>query len=183
MEMKMLTVLLGFGFVMASLPAIAQNSADAAIGLSGCGPINVRFDVKVDTKAPIGNHPVQPEPGKALVFFVEEDINLNFVTHTTRADIDGQPMGATYGSSYFYFSVDPGVHHLCATTQFGTSEEDGQTAVAHFTAQAGGVYYFEMKNLSWTQSDQHDVSLFPLDSDEGKYLTGTLPLALPRRKK
>lgn len=170
-------------FLIVSLPMVAQNSADAAIGLSGCGPVNVRFDVKFDAKAPSGNHPVQPDPGKALVFFVEQDININVVTHTTRTDIDGRPMGATYGSSYFYFSVDPGVHHLCATTQFGSSDEDSQTAVAHFTAQAGGIYYFEMKNLSWIQSAQHDVSLFPLDSDEGKFLTGTLQLALSSRKK
>jgi hypothetical protein len=183
MQNRMRTGALALGLMMVLLPVLAQNSADAAIGLSGCGPINVRFEVKIDVKASSGNHPVQPEPGKALVFFVEEDINLNLVTHTTRGDVDGQPMGANYGSSYFYFSVDPGVHHLCATTQFGTSAEDSETAVAHFTAEAGGIYYFEMKNLSWIQSAEHDASLFPLDSDEGKLLTGTLPLALSRRKK
>jgi len=165
--------------VLVSLPALAQNSAGAAIGLSGCGPVNVKFEVKPSK----GKNPAQPDPGKALVYFVEEDINLNFVTHTTRIDTDGHPIGATYGTSYFSFSVDPGVHHLCATTQFGPSTDDSETAVAHFTAEAGGVYYFEMKNLSRVQSGEHDTTLFPLDSDEGKFLTATLPLVSSRLKK
>jgi hypothetical protein len=165
--------------VLIPLHALAQNSADAAIGLSGCGPVNVKFEVK-PLKA---ENPAQAEPGKALVYFVEQDLNLNFVTHTSRIDIDGHPMGATYGRSYFFFPVEPGIHHLCATTQFGQSTEDGETAVAHFTAEAGGVYYFEMKNVSWVQSGEHDATLFPLDSDEGKFMTATFPLVSSRRKK
>lgn len=164
---------------LVALPARAQANADATVGLSGCGPVDLKFDVKTAK----GKAPTQPEPGKALVYFIERDINIRLVTHTSRADVDGKPMGATYGDSYFYFSVDPGVHHLCATTQFGMSSEDSETAVAHFTAQAGGVYYFEMKNISWPETDGHDASLFPLDSDEGKYLAFTLPLATSRQKK
>jgi len=79
-------------------------------------------------------------------------------------------MGATNGDSYFYFSVDPGVHHLCATTQFGGSPEELSTAVLHFTAEAGGVYYFEMKNLSWPGTGCARCKFSPLDSDEGKFL-------------
>ena len=168
-----------FAIVLLSLPALAQDSAAAVAGLSGCGDPKLKFEVKPSS----WKNPAQPEQGKALVYFIEEDINTNFVTHTSRADIDGKSIGATHGHSYFYFSVDPGVHHICATTQFGVSSEENLTAVAHFTAEAGGVYYFEIKNLSWSQPGAHDASLFPLDSDEGKFLTSSLPLVSSHQKK
>jgi hypothetical protein len=179
MRSRMVLRILALSSVLVSLPAIAQNSAGAASGLSGCGPIDLKFDVKPSKERP----PVQPEPGKALVYFVEQDLNLAIVTHTSRADIDGSSMGATYGNSYFYFSVEPGVHHLCASTQFGGSSRDSLTAVAHFTAEAGRIYYFEIKNVSWPQSGEHDATLFPLDSDEGEYLTSTLQMVSSRQKK
>ena len=160
-----------------SFPALAQDNATAAArGISGCGDRKAKFEVKPST----GKAPAQPEQGKALVYFVEEDINTNVVTHTSRADIDGKSIGATDGSSWFYFSVEPGIHHLCATTHFGMSND--ATAVVHFTAEPGGTYYFEIKNLSWSGNGAHDISLFPLDSDEGKFLTTSYQLVASDRK-
>ena len=63
------------------------------------------------------------------------------------------------------------------------SSRDSLTAVAHFTAEAGRIYYFEIKNVSWPQSGEHDATLFPLDSDEGEYLTSTLQMVSSRQKK
>jgi hypothetical protein len=163
------------------LPAQAQKKPAAAIGLSGCGDPAAKFEVKPSK----GPNTAQPDAGKALVFFIEEDVNTQFFTHTTRAGIDGKWMGATHGSSYFYFPVDPGVHHLCATTQIGGTTEDVLTAVAHFKAEAGGVYYFEMKNISMKDASliySNDATLFPLDSDEGKYLTSRFPLVASHQK-
>ncbi|MGD0890637.1 MAG: DUF2846 domain-containing protein [Terracidiphilus sp.] len=168
-----------FAFALASLPVVAQATAPASGEFFGCGPENIKFDVKFlksSSAAPL-------EPGKARVYFLEEDINLRFITHTSRIDVDGKPMGATHGDSYFYFSVDPGVHHLCATTQFGVSSDEASTGLLHFTAEAGGVYYFEMKNLSWPEGDAHDVSFLPLDSDQGEYLVVRLAEVTSRQKK
>jgi hypothetical protein len=167
--------------VLVSLPAVAQANGDASVGLGGCGPVDVKFDVKFPkTKSAAQS---QPEPGKALIFFIEQDINVHFVTHTSRIDVDGKPMGATYGDSWFYFSIDPGLHHFCATTQFGAASDEVSTSVLHFTAEAGDVYYFEMKNLSWPEGDAHDASLLSLDSDQGKFLIYSLPLVTSRQKK
>jgi len=169
---------LALSIAMLSFPALAQGNATAAArGISGCSDRKAKFEVKPST----GKSPAQPEQGKALVYFVEEDINTNVVTHTSRADIDRKSIGATDGSSWFYFSVDPGVHHLCAATHFGMSSN--ATAVVHFTAEPGGTYYFEMKNLSWPGDGVYDVSLFPLDSDEGKFLTTSYQLVASRQKK
>lgn len=176
-----------FCAVLVSLPLAAQKRRFVELPPPpplppACADMAAKFEVK-PSKTP---HTAGPEAGKALVYFIEEDLNTEFVTHTSRAGIDGEWMGATYGSSYFYFTVDPGVHHLCATTQIGEETEDVLTAVAHFTAEAGGVYYFEMKNISMingSKSYTNDATLFPLDSDEGKYLISHLSLMTSHQKK
>jgi len=92
--------------------------------------------------------PPQTDAGKALVYFIENDSQFDsFPSPTTRMGVDGEWVGATHGNSYFYSSVDPGVHHLCASWQKAVLVLQGrQTAAAHFTAEAGNVYYFEVKN-------------------------------------
>ena len=45
-----------------------------------------------------------------------------------------------------------------------------KSAAAHFTAEAGGVYYFSVKN-SWLRDSMiMGIELVPLDSDEGQLL-------------
>jgi hypothetical protein len=175
-----------FSMVLVSLPALAQKRRFGELPPPPipptCGDMGAKFAVK-SSKGP---QMAEPETGKALVYFIEEDNNAQFVTHTSRIGIDGKWMGATYGSSYFSFSVDPGVHHLCATTQAGLAANDVRTALAHFTAEAGGVYYFDMKNISIRDSSTiswDDATLLPVDSDEGKYLTSWLTLVESREKK
>lgn len=184
--LKKIVVVFVFSAVLVSLPASAQKRRFGEPLPTpfppACGDMAARFEVK-PSKDP---QTAEPEAGKALVYFIEEDLNTEFVTHTSRAGIDGKWMGATYGTSYFYFTVDPGLHHLCATTQIGGDTEDVLMAAVHFTAEAGGVYYFEMKNVSMTNgsgSYTNDATLFPLDSDEGKYLASELSLVTSRRKK
>ena len=133
-----------------------------------------------------GQHPVQPDSGKALVYFIEDDSNFSsFPKPTTRAGLDGKWVGATHGNSYFYFFVDPGVHHLCASWQTGVILGKGRmTSAAHFTADAGGVYYFEVKNKFFRSetSAMTDVTLSPLDSDEGQVLANKYALSTSRQK-
>ena len=113
----------------------------------------------------------QPESGKALVYFLEDDDSFESNPKpTTRIGVDGSWVGANHGDSYFYFSVDPGEHHLCTSWQsfvaFGARET---SAAAHFTAEAGQTYYFRVRN-TWIGDHLHQVDLLPVDSDEGKLL-------------
>lgn len=168
---------------LSALPILGQSSASAPaqIGLSGCGDTRAQFQVKrVD-----GVNPVQPDPGKALVFFIEKDVDdATFSVPNTRVGSDGNWVGATHGDSYFYVMMSPGDHHLCSAVAFdGCRGCRTGAAVAHFTAEAGGVYYFETKNIAQRNSTATDVSLFPLDSDEGRYLVARLPLVAARQKK
>jgi hypothetical protein len=62
-------------------------------------------------------HPVvQPDAEKAVVYFIEDDDSAYPWGRkpTIRAGLDGSWVGATHSNSFFYFSVAPGEHHLCA---------------------------------------------------------------------
>lgn len=93
-------------------------------------------------------------------------------------------MGANHGNSYFYISVDPGVHHLCASWQPAVLLLKVQkAAAAHFT-ETGGVYYFEVKNKWWRDHGGTGIiSLDPLDSDEGQLMANKFSFSVSQPKK
>jgi len=155
----------------------AQDNAAGSAAAPGCGAPDTTFEVKTGKSHP----PAQPETGKALLYFIQDD--SDFATRprpTTRMGIDGKWVGATHSSSYFYFSVDPGVHHVCASWQ--GMEIDQVTAAAHFTAEARGVYYFEAKN-TYSASGSKGIRLNPLDSDEGQLLVSQFSFSTSHPKK
>lgn len=169
-------------FLLLASPAIAQDKPTDTTVAPGCGAEDSKYDVKTDQ----AQHPMmQPDAGKALVVFIEDDLDFGSTPKpTTRAGLDGGWVGATHGNSYFYFSVDPGEHHLCASWQKAVIVGQGhQAAAAHFTAEAGKVYYFRVRN-SWHR--EHGVAVIdftPLDSDEGLLLAGKFALSTSHPKK
>jgi hypothetical protein len=149
--------------------AWAQDKPTSAAVAPGCGPTDAKFDVKTDK----AQHPIIPaESGKAVVYFVEDDTHFHSNPKpTTRIGLDGSWVGANHGNSYFSLTVDPGEHHLCASWQswIGAGTRNNAAAV-HFTAEAGGVYYFSVKNSWLRESMIMGIELVPLDSDEGQLL-------------
>jgi hypothetical protein len=182
-EMKAIRIGVGaFVFALFSIVLCAQATDKDALATPGCGDFNAKFDVKTEG----GLHTIQPQSGKATVYMIENDSDFSSIPKpTTRMGVDGKWMGATHGNSYLYFFVDPGVHHLCASWQRTVVAGRGhQTEAAHFTAQAGGAYYFEVKSLFFSdQPGQVDVSLTPLDSDEGQLLVNLYRLSTSLEKK
>lgn len=174
---------LAFSVVFISLPVLAQEKSASSLGGPGCGDPTVKFEVKTDK----GDHPTQADAGKALVYFIEDDSNFgSFPKPTARAGIDGKWVGATHGNSYLFITVEPGVHHLCASWQTTVVVGKGHmTSAAHFTAEAGGVYYFEVKDKLFVgdSSSVTDMSLTPLDSDEGQVLAEKYSLSTSHEKK
>jgi hypothetical protein len=158
----------------------ADNSGP---GAPGCGPDTAKFAVETDAGATVA----KPEPGKALIYFIEDDSKFgSFPKPTTRMGVDGKWVGATHGNSYMAFSVDPGEHHVCASWQFGVILGKGKMAsAAHFTAEPGGVYYFEVTNtfLRGENSAITDMRLKPLDSDEGQLLANKYAASVSKPKK
>ncbi len=168
---------LAFVACIFSITASAQELSSAA-SFGACGNPNVRFVVKTESAL----HTYTPDPGKALVYFIEKDVGGFFTAHT-RIGMDGHWLGATEGNSYFAAQIDPGPHHLCADTHKGKLwVARSETALAHFTAQPAGVYYFEVRDLSLNENEDLDVALIPLDSDEGASLAGSFPVSNFHRK-
>ena len=123
------------------LPARAQ--APAAIG---CGDPSIHFEVDTDR----GLHPAPLAPGRALVFFVQDDSEVSgFHKPIVRIGLDGKWTGATHGDSYLFFYVDPGEHRLCTNWQDGSSflrRGPSPSATLTFTAKPGVTYYFQLNN-------------------------------------
>jgi hypothetical protein len=172
--MKTLFAVLLFALLLLSASVIAQDEP-AGTAAPGCSTQNTKFDVKTAK----GQHPTQPDSGKALIYFIEDDSDFgSFPKPTTRIGLNGEWVGATHGNSYFYLSVNPGVQHLCANWQSTVLLGKGRkTVAAHFTAEAGHVYYFEIKNTYWLDHGSAGMSLNPLDSDQGQLLANTYSLS------
>jgi hypothetical protein len=155
--------------IFCAATAAAQSTATTSAAAPGCGPASLKFSVRTDKS----RHPsAHPDRDKALIYFMEDD--ASFESHpqpTTRLGVDGNWVGANHGNSYFYISVDPGEHHLCASWQswvgFGMHDT---SAAAHFTAEPGQSYYFRVRNTWLREHGVTRVELTPIDSDEGQLL-------------
>ena len=142
--------------------AFAQNapSATGTAAAPGCGPADF-------------SHPVtQPEPGKALVYFLQDDkVFVSRPRPTVKWGMDGNWVGATQADNYFYLSVDPGEHHLCTEWESAMLiNASRQSAAAHFTAEAGQIYYFRAQDFYGRESGAANMKLGPVDSDEAQLL-------------
>jgi hypothetical protein len=165
-----------------SVSASAKNIAPTTPDARACGNQEIKFDVQTGK----GQSPAQPDAAKARIYFIEDDSAFNSIPKPiTRLGVDGEWAGATHGNSYMYVSVDPGVHHLCASWQPSAAilGRATQAAAAHFTAEAGGMYYFQVKNIGSVEHGTLSINLKPMDSDEGKLVTGKLALSTSHPKK
>jgi hypothetical protein len=165
--------LIAFMFASSALAQVPTSAPTSA-----CGPGNVSFKVKLDDSH---QTEAQLEAGKALVYFIHDagSAQALFAYPTTKVGVDGVWAGANHGDSYFAVSVEPGEHHVCATLQ--SSLYDSRAEFAHFSAEAGKVYYFRSRLI--TSRSVELLELDPIDSDQGKYLTTMYPLSISQPKK
>jgi hypothetical protein len=174
---------ISFALLLFSLPALAADQSQRVPAVpAACGPDNVRFDVK----STAGESPaLQPEPGKALVYVVEQyDRPRNELGKpTVRVGMDGSWVGANRSTSYLSFSVEPGEHHLCSDWQsIPLTIAPLRPSLAILTAEPGQTYYFRARVM------EHSLSLWTLDleavnSDEGRMLVEGSPRSDYRQKK
>ncbi len=147
------------------------GQAQATTLPDACGDDKVKFDFKTEKNQPA---PAPPEPGKAQIVFVENENQMigPFMYATVRYGMDGAWVGANKGDSYFTVTVDPGVHHLCASWQSAIHMLKKNIDVAFFTAEPGKVYYFAAQVLvipTGKNSANYTFGLSQLNEDEGKY--------------
>jgi hypothetical protein len=149
--------------------AIAQDQAAITGAEAACGPKTVKFSAVQDAT----QHPTpQPETGKALVYLVQDigEIHCSGCA-LTKAGLDGSWVGANQGSSYFFFAVAPGEHHLCVNWQSVLDVRSRAFAMLNFTAEEGKTYYFRERFIF--QKTEYSFTLEPTNSDEGKYLVAS----------
>jgi len=164
------------------IASYAQTASVEQAATPGCGKDDVKFDVKTEKS----QHPfAKPEPGKALVYFLQDDTDfLSSPRPTTRFGLDGTWIGATHSSSYFYVSVEPGVHHLCAGWQSFVGLTTGQkSAAAQFNADADGIYFFAVRNHAMQEKVPAGMKLRTLDPDEAQLLMSQYAFSTSRAKK
>lgn len=156
------------------LSAFAQSQpspVDAA-----CGPNKMTFRAK---EASTTLAPALPEAGKALVYFIQDEGPLSEKRHyTLKIGLDGVWIGAYRDNAVFAVSAKPGEHHICANVQ---SHFDAgiNFAFAHFTTEAGKVYYFRTRLSEYGGHMEIDQP----DSDEAKYLIATYPASISKPNK
>lgn len=162
--------------ILFSISAFAQNPSSRTA--PACGPQNVSFDVKQDDSQ---HTAVQPEPGKAQVYFIQDKGGQSFGIGgmvVSMIGIDGAWAGENKDDSYFSVPVEPGEHHVCANVQ---SHLGHPMELSHFIAEAGKVYYFRERIVP----TPYGVYLFfdPVNGDEAKYLIESYPLSVSHFKK
>jgi hypothetical protein len=165
-------------FLCASLACAGQVWATTLP--DSCGDDKVKFDVKTEEGQPA---PAGPAEGKALIVFLESE-NSKFSLFsdvTIRFGMDGVWVGANYGNSYFALTVDPGVHHLCASWQSTLERLNKNVDLASFTADPGQVYYFAAQ-VTFNSRDNPTFALSQLNEDEGKYRVKTWKLSTSKPK-
>ena len=167
--------------LLLALPAYAQEVPAAPHFHAACGPIEVNFDTETSTARP----PAQPEPGKALVYVAEDfpTVQPTIGSPRIKVGLDGNWMGATHGSSYLFFSVDPGEHHLCIKWQSHLERFSKLASFAHLAAESGKTYYFRARITFSSYGTNVYLDLDPIDPDEGQYLVASSPLMTSRPKK
>jgi hypothetical protein len=167
--MKGLTALLLFAV---SVTAAAQT-ADA-IYQRACGPKDARFVVEQVQ----GQPPAAPEPGKALVYFIQKEAIRVFVT---RVGLDGAWVGTILHDSYIFASVTPGEHHACVATQ---DQKKPGAELVHFTAEAGKTYYFLVRGIvsSVGYGGIATMEFGPADRDDALYWIASKPMSVAKPK-
>jgi hypothetical protein len=139
-----------------------------------CGPLDVRFDAQTEA----GQPPAQPEPGKALIYVIEDFKKApgELGNPTIRIGLDGSWIGAMRANSYIFFSVDPGEHHLCTSWQSHLKRLSSLASFSHLAAEAGNTYYFRAR-ITYVSAGNAvasmDLNLDSLDPDEGRFLVAS----------
>jgi hypothetical protein len=135
--------------------AFGQDKAAISAAEGACGPHAFQFNVTADKS----EHPTPiPESGKALIYVVQKD------SATTRVGADGKWIGAARRGTYFFASIDPGEHQLCAIGRIGLWSH---VSLHELKAKPGETYYFV---TGGGELLANEFTLSQVDADEGRHL-------------
>jgi hypothetical protein len=171
MKFRAALALSATGIILAGLSARSLHAQQSASNLrpmpAACGAGDTNFKTTRDT-TPFA--PIDPPPGKALVYVIEQMPQLGIYTTKVKVGIDGTWLGETQLQSFISFDVDPGVHHLCAMYEGQALSTEMSSAILHrLNVEAGKTYYLLYRGL--VSKDSGEVGFFDeVDEDEGRHL-------------
>lgn len=177
--MRTFAILLSF-LIFWSVPVFSQNAAVAA-ATTACGPSGEHLKVNSETAKGLLT---EPEPGKALVYVIEDDGVADRIIGgniTWRVGLDGAWVAAlNRHSPYTTFSVTQGEHHLCVNWQSSLEYLARATNLAHLNVEADKTYYYRIRK--WESQTEVFVDLDPVDSDQGTLLLALQPAVAKNKK-
>ena len=169
--------------LLSTASSFAQNDSTSAAE-SACGPRGAQFILKLSSDDQHAT--VQPDPGKALVYVIEDQKFKTVRDVTARVGVDGAWVGANRGNSYLFFSVESGEHHLCADWISNYLPHGRLVSLNSFTAEPGKIYYFRVRTTSSPSGSAFASATLDLDlvnGDEGKLLVASSSLSVSQPKK
>jgi hypothetical protein len=143
--------------ILVSCCAFGQDKAAISLAEAACGPRDAKFYVKTESQHPAP----EPENGKATMYVVGGQGGV------ISFGMDGKWAGATEGRTYFFVSVDPGEHHLCAMTHTGKIGSPW-VSLHSLKVEAGITYYF-FPHFTAAPLSFGEFVLEQVDPDQGKY--------------
>lgn len=163
--MRYLTAILLLACALA-IPAVCQkeqglepDSAQAR-ELKACGPKDKEVQYVADTDKK--GHPIGVQTAdKALIYVIRQNYKWlrNFPFPLA---VDGEWKGVNRHGSYFFFTLEPGLHNFCSK---GMRENRGVLAL---TVEAGKTYYIEQEDYFSRRALAAQLS--PMSETEGKSL-------------
>lgn len=162
--------------------AAAQDAPTVTQAEFACGSFHVNF--LVDRSG--SQHPLAtPIAGKAQIYIIEDWIppgisNLFNISPTIRVGLDGKWVGADQENSYLFFTVEPGEHHLCVSTQ-SKFHQPHDVALYGFDAMPDRRYFFRVRMPRIENTTA--LLLDPLNADEAQLLLARYPHATSTVKK
>jgi hypothetical protein len=165
-------------FVLFAWPCVAQSYVPPIDPEAACGPNEVSFQVKAD---PQGQHLATAERGEAVVYIVETQKVYDVGNITVKIALDGAWVGANQGDSYFFVTVKPGEHHLCARWQSSLASRQ-EVSLNNLTAESGKTYYFSIR-ITGDGREGYSFDLVKINSDEAQLLIARSPYSISRAKK
>jgi hypothetical protein len=153
--------------VLLSCCAVAQDKTAISAAEAGCGPQEQKFEVNSDES----QHPAPtPEDGKAVIYFVVDGHPVPAAPYTSVFGVDGKWVGAVNAGRYFFVTIEPGEHHLCARRQSLLPPGGARVSVHSLKAEPGGSYYFRTRMYQIVGGGVGFVfQLDQMDSDEGRW--------------
>lgn len=126
---------------------------------------------------------VQAPDGKALVYVIEQMPSMGLLSTKVAVGVDGGWVGIMKPQTYVSFTLDPGVHHICAQYQGEAAVgEEGQIILHRLNVEAGKTYYLLYRGI-FDRSSGEVAFLDMVDEDEGRYLLQTAEHVISTAKK